>query len=89
MAQAKLPMHIRIMALEIIMADMLATVHRTTADPLLSLKAKQHKFRWFFRENRRPIQDKLRDRFYSEEIELAVDGIFDMSEALLHRRDLT
>ena len=88
MPQPKLSLQVRLMAVEIIVADILATVHRTTADPLLSLRAKRHKFRWFFQTKRRAIQLKLGDRFYSEEIELAVDGIFEMSEALLHRRDL-
>jgi hypothetical protein len=88
MPQPKLSLHVRIMALEIITADMLATVYRSTADPLLSLQAKRQKFRWFFQTKRRAIQLKLGDRFYSEEIEVAVDGLFEIAEALIHRRDL-
>jgi hypothetical protein len=76
------------MALEIIMADLLATVHRQTVNPLLSLQARRLKFRSFMQGNRRAIQTRLGDRFYSEEIERAVDGLFEMSEALLHRHDL-
>jgi hypothetical protein len=88
MPQPKLTLELRVMAVEIVLADILTTVHRATADPLLSLQAKRQKFRWFFQGNRKAIQDKLKDHYYSEEIEVAVDGLFEMSEALLHRRDL-
>lgn len=84
----RLSLQVRVMAAEIVLADILATVHRSTADPLRSLESKRARFRYFLNDNRNAIQDVLRDRFYAEEIELAVDGLFDMAQALIERRDL-
>jgi hypothetical protein len=88
MGEQRFSLPVRVMAMEIVLADILATVHQSTADPVLSLNAKRQKFSWFLKGNRSAIQDVLRDRFYVEEIELAVDGLFDMSQALLERKDL-
>jgi hypothetical protein len=80
---------VRLMALEIIVADMIATVYRATADPALSIKTKRQRFQWFFEGNRNDIGDSILHTAYPEEIQAAVDQLLRLAEVLLQRRDLT
>jgi hypothetical protein len=77
------------MALELVVADMIATVHRATADPLLSISTKRQRFHWFFAGNKNAIGDSIPYTVYPEEIQAAVDQLFSFAEILIQRRDLT
>lgn len=83
------PQEVRLMALELILADMIATVYRATSDPLLSIKIKRQRFRWFFEGNQTAIGESVLDTAYPEEIQAAVDQLLRFAEVLVQRRDLT
>ena len=83
------PREIRLIALELVVADMIATVYRTTYDPILSIRIQRHRFGWFFERNKTAIDDSLLNAAYPEEIQAAVDQLLLFAEVLVQRRDLT
>jgi hypothetical protein len=80
---------VRLMALELILADMIATVYRATSDPVLSIRIKRQRFQWFFEGNKNAIGDSVLHTAYPEEIQAAVDQLLGFAEVLVQRRDLT
>jgi hypothetical protein len=79
----------RLMAIELIVADVLATVCRTTTDPVRALEMKRAKFRWLFGDRRFDIAESVPTNVDPAKIAVAVDQLFAMSAALVSRRDLT
>jgi hypothetical protein len=80
---------VRLMALELIAADMIATVYRATSDPVLSIKIKRQRFHWFFEANKIAIGDSILHAAYPEEVQAAVDELLRFAEVLVQQRDLT
>jgi hypothetical protein len=73
------------MALEFVVADMLATVYRATVDPVHSLELKRSRFRWLMEENRSDISDAMSGKFYLEELQTAIDQLLLMAQALARK----
>jgi len=78
---------VRIMAVELLLADALATIYRTTSDPQLSLEIKRRKFKWLFEENRGDIAYSLLSLADPNELRTAVDQLLLLSKALIQKRD--
>jgi hypothetical protein len=78
---------VRIMAVELLLADALATIYRTTSDPQLSLEIKRRKFNWLFEENRGDIAYSLLSLADPNELRTAVDQLLLLSKALIQKRD--
>jgi hypothetical protein len=76
------------MALELIVADMVATVYRSTSNPIQSIQLKRQRFHWLFEDNKAVIIDSMLGKFYPEEIQMAVDELFALAETLVQRKDL-
>lgn len=76
------------MALEIIAADLVATLCCLTGNPILSLDIKRQKFTWFFEGNHNAIADGVLNRFYPEEIQAAVEQVLLFSRVLVENRGL-
>lgn len=76
---------VRLMALEIVVADLVASFHRTAGNPLLSLDIKRQKFTWLFEGNRNAVSDSIVHRFYPEEIQVAVDQLLLVARRLLEK----
>ena len=73
--------------MEMILADILATVYRAPADPMLSLEMKRRKFRWMFEDNKSDIAYSTLSLADPNELRLAVDQLLLLSQAMLQKRD--
>ncbi len=78
---------VRIMAMEFILADILATVYRATADPMLSIEMKRRKFRWLFEDKKSDIAYSALSLEDPNELRLAVYQLLLLSQAMLQRRE--
>jgi hypothetical protein len=79
---------LRIMAMELVLADALATIYRSTSDPQLSLEIKRRKFGWLFEENRNDIAYSVLNLGDPNELRIAVDQLLLMSKALIQKRGI-